>query len=254
MNYARRVRMTFAHELAHIVIPWHVGYGPESCTSDVSDSLEDNYVRTQENEARNFAGRLLLPYSELARAASGVSLQAFLDNLDRFEASAWATTLRLTQILRSGFIFGGNFTDSSQLDVLRTPGTRSVSLGEAQRSAVDEGTFTVGGRDVQWFQLTDAEVFAPSQDPRKPSEIIKSILFDVYPAKTTEERDGIFYSTQGMLGAALSQGVFDTPDALLRQARHRLKTGVEREIRSHVDWDAYVLKTVENRARKLGLL
>ena len=252
--YERRVRMTFAHELGHVVIPWHVGYGAESCDSDVVDRVGGDYVRTQEGEARNFAGRLLIPFTELKRAAAGRGLQDFFDDLDRFEASAWATAMRLTQVLRPGFVLTGNFRDPSTVDLLRSRGTRSMSVAEASSAAVDHGQFNVGGKVVDWYKFADTETFRRSTDQRRPSEIVRSILMDVFPDADEPIRTKMFQSVQGVLGSALGDGAFESADSLLRMARQRVNTKVDRAVREHPDWDAYILKTVENRANKLGIL
>jgi len=129
-----------------------------------------------------------------------------------------------------------------------------MSVAEARSAAVDHGQFNVGGRSVDWYAFAEAESFRPSSDLRRPSEIIRSILMDVFPEAEESIRTKMFQSIQGVLGSALGDGVFESADSLLRMARQRVNTKVDHAVRAHPDWDAYILKTVENRANKLSLL
>lgn len=254
-SFARRVRMTAAHELGHLVIPWHVGYGPEACSSDANGGHSVDYVSAQEAEARTFAGKLLLPHSQLLAAANGRSPGAFFEDLDRFEASPWATVLRMTQVLRPGFMFIGPVRDALQEDCFVSGGTRtSLTPAQARDLSVTSGTFVVGGREISWHLFADAEQFELPSDERRTSEILTSIIHDVHKGENSEGRTHLFRSYQGVMGSALSHGVFDTVNAVLRQARQAANTKIPLEVRSHPDWDTYVKKTVFNRARKLNLI
>lgn len=255
-GFARRVRMTAAHELGHFVLPWHVGYGPEACTDDGEPRKQGDYITKQEAEAREFAGKLLMPHSHLVATAEGRNLEDLFTGLDRYETSAWATCMRLAQVLRPGFMLVSAVRDPLNEDRFFSQGTRrSITVSQAKEFSVRSGTFTIGGKPITWFQFSKEESFLGSraEDPRRPSQILRQLLSEVYPGESSHELDARFRSYQGVLGSAMSHGHFDTPDAVLRQARQAVDTKIPCAVREHPDWEVYLQKTVANRAQRLGL-
>src|SRR6266567_4859385 len=70
--HAKRKRFTVAHELGHLVIPWHVG----SLACNWLESHGDSDITRQlEAEANRFASELLMParwVKEIIRTSSGI--------------------------------------------------------------------------------------------------------------------------------------------------------------------------------------
>lgn len=101
-QHSNRDRFTRAHELGHIMIPWHLGDVTLECEIDRLDPIG----RAAEREANDFASRVLVPDRFLARvmAASG-EVEVWLDALEECRISAHASLLALTRDLSAGFAF-----------------------------------------------------------------------------------------------------------------------------------------------------
>lgn len=54
-----RVRFTLAHELGHIIIPWHTGM--ISCNTDNVENINPGKYKDMENEANVFSSEILMP-------------------------------------------------------------------------------------------------------------------------------------------------------------------------------------------------
>lgn len=61
----KRQRFTLAHELGHIMIPWHLGTIVDHIDSDQNKSVTDNQYWINEREANLFASELLMPFDWL---------------------------------------------------------------------------------------------------------------------------------------------------------------------------------------------
>ena len=113
-----RQNFTLAHELGHVIIPWHTGnivshteiavIGEESIAdSENYDDIDYEY-RLIENEANRFAAEILIPTFWLSNMISG--LEAFkIDSLikeiiDKSGASKDTTLIKLFNVLPSGYV------------------------------------------------------------------------------------------------------------------------------------------------------
>jgi len=109
VTYIPRRRFTLAHELGHVIIPWHNG--------DTKCIAGENYIRvggkrlldTQELEANVFASELLMPYWWLEKEISehmGDSFKNLIEKVsNEANTSIMATFFALENALPSGNIF-----------------------------------------------------------------------------------------------------------------------------------------------------
>jgi hypothetical protein len=120
--HQKRQRFTLAHEIGHILIPWHlgnVGCSPEASSPDASE-----IERVCEAEANRFASELLLPADYVRNAISGANtIREIYHRLIAADASVGAATIALSQAMPPGHIYAE--PDASGRIVLsgRSPGT-----------------------------------------------------------------------------------------------------------------------------------
>ena len=105
-----RQRFTMAHELGHILIPWHVGavvidHLDTSGTRPPSNWTMDDW--TMENEANSFAAELLMPHSWIEQTVSSTTDLAEAHKRISFECqtSTLSAAIRLTQFLPKNIVY-----------------------------------------------------------------------------------------------------------------------------------------------------
>ncbi|MBB1428227.1 ImmA/IrrE family metallo-endopeptidase [Shewanella sp. SG44-2] len=102
----KRQRFTLAHEIGHVIIPWHTGTIFDLTTITQNDSSVDYWE--MEQEANSFATELLMPSNWI-----NVLTEGDLTNLSRIHktvvdtagVSDIAACLRLIQFLPPGYVF-----------------------------------------------------------------------------------------------------------------------------------------------------
>lgn len=118
---AKRRRFTLAHELGHILLPWHLAHDL-MCNADGEGKTDDEAansdptgfasaistkaleIRKQELEANAFAARVLVPQS-FVRSIEELSVPDMLERLEAAAVSAEAGIRALAESLPVGFVF-----------------------------------------------------------------------------------------------------------------------------------------------------
>lgn len=99
-----RQRFTLAHEIGHVLIPWHMGTIFDITENNFSNNIEYSDI---ESEANAFATELLMPSfwvkDLISKNEDIAELNEFIMN--KAEVSAIAATLRLRSYLPSGYVF-----------------------------------------------------------------------------------------------------------------------------------------------------
>jgi hypothetical protein len=100
-----RIRFTLAHELGHVLIPWHTG----SIVDEIEitrDHASQEYWQL-EGEANRFASELLMPTAWVEKQIEEwpLPLEATARVANGAEVSFQAATIKLLNCLGSGFIF-----------------------------------------------------------------------------------------------------------------------------------------------------
>ncbi|MFD9160611.1 ImmA/IrrE family metallo-endopeptidase [Streptomyces sp. NPDC059558] len=186
----RRMRFTLAHELGHVLLPWHV----ETIQCDVSKGGEveegqseaPNAIGvTQELQANTFASHLLVPRNFLSEIAPGyVDSPDVLARLAQANVSASAGVMALASHLPAGYVF----LVRGMPRMMRSSGTEipfswdgsldSLRVGLASTS-VRSGSLTHQDQYVEWFEFFQPERVGESSfdsDGRKSSEILSAVV------------------------------------------------------------------------------
>lgn len=253
-NYRRRERMTLAHELGHILIPWHIGYRLEECHQFGAVS-GTKHVQDQENEARAIAGRILMPSHLLYLLANDSSnLQDFFERLDEFEVSTWATLIRLTHVLRPGFTFHGDIRGDGDPFAMKSKGTGNAPFERVIDDADFRGAFRLNGREISWARVTGDSNWTQTTDRRTTFQILTEIASELNPGESDDLVAKSVRRIQGIISGGISHGSFTSVDDIYFQATQKARLDVPSEVREHPLWDTFVSRMVETRAMKLGLL
>lgn len=183
-NPPMRQRFTLAHELGHIVIPWHTGSIVDHV--DPAQAYEANDYWEMEDEANVFAGELLVPYVWLTKLLHGNSDLAKIHKIIAKECkvSLQVAAIRMIQILPKNIVYlveRSNVVEFSG----KTEGTIANTLeweSEFSENAYDycEEHFTasVEARNVHWWRLPGT-FESNATDTRGWSDILRAIIDDI---------------------------------------------------------------------------
>ena len=205
---ASRRTFTLAHEMGHLVIPWH--NGTHFCRVDGDLRLVDDLTREVESQANRFAAELLMPSSWIMNLVGSVSeLRELVEAVKSSGVSYHAASIRLIQLLPTGFLFVE--TDSDQ-NVVRAACSQDTWISRPQmgarfqRKEFDEvaeqsAIFKNGGSRLLWWKLAgNLKPPAVRRSAESSSELLRRICLeefgDTQAAKTAIMR------IHGVIGAA----------------------------------------------------
>ena len=177
-DHPTRQRFTLAHELGHLLLPWHLG-GAFACDT-ATDHPDFSPAANFEPEANRFAAELLLPSAWLDALISSrhdEKVGNLVRNVLDAGVSTWVASFRLTERLPRGHVFA--VVDSGDGKVVLSGETRGTGIGappqgvqldrdrlDSFASEVEE--VEVGSRRVIWWTYRgQADNFtAPEGDSR----------------------------------------------------------------------------------------
>ncbi len=180
-NAPLRRRFTEAHELGHIVIPWHKG--------TIIDHLDSEYVESNgdywlfEEEANQFAAELLMPSPWLATLIESTPnlSKAHKRVCERCEVSAIAASRQLGSLLPKNIVYicekdgEVEFSGRTNGTLANVPAWHTTLDSELFAYATDHYVSTLGLRRLHWWTLPD-KVHEVSSDSRSWREILDAIV------------------------------------------------------------------------------
>jgi Zn-dependent peptidase ImmA (M78 family) len=215
LNPPLRRRFTEAHELGHIIIPWHKGTIVDHL--DPSHPVARDDYWTFEDEANQFAAELLMPSAWMQAAIDGEHDLAALHRSvsSNCRVSALAASRRLATMLPKNIAFicekGGEveFSGRTELTLANVPAWGTAFNRGLYKHAKRHYSTTLGVRSFHWWVFPD-EVAATAADERPWREILNQIVDDIGIA--VDDRSRFKMSVNGVLSAANS--------AVKQQGRH----------------------------------
>lgn len=250
-----RRRFTLAHEIGHIVIPWHTGTIIDEI--DAPRSKEKSQYLEMEAEANKFAAELLMPSRWMAglseRSDHAAGLMHSVHQIA--EVSFPAAFLRTVKFGKPGFI-GAEVRDGVIIRSVRTPGTNSLApeaftlVQNVYMPAAYEPSI-VHGSDTQYYWWETREVLPdPGGDLSQWRVILDEVLLEIpaeFRAKTRS-------SVNAIIGRAIGREPKGAPVARIYkqgmeaiQNRERESTWVK-SVLSHSKFKDYVLARARERA------
>jgi IrrE N-terminal-like domain len=253
-----RKRFTLAHELGHVLIPWHRGSLYDDFSMFDADTQFDRWE--MEGEANRFASELLMP-STWASAVlqSADSFGAAVSSVqDTADVSTIASVIRLVGLAPPNHLFAYCDSDGVVLNAGRSLGTVANSPAWNQeldpdylnRNATDRGEILVGSSCLHWWRLADAVALSPTSDSREWREILNEILNDLNYLYS--DRHHTQQSINGIIGSTNSRMRTNAPEELLAALIQRFDSkiaegGVFLELPHHPKFRDFL-------ARRVGML
>lgn len=180
-----RKRFTLAHELGHIIIPWHTGTIISHTDAESDANLEWEY-RSMEGEANRFAAELLMPSKWLNNCyANKPNIQNLISKtLELCKTSLEATLIKIFNEITESVIC---FELSGTHEISKTFLTKSAPKSRYDNGdTLDDNPFTIPAR-ISTFQINRRQFKAWEFDslpeiqetnPKQWREILDEILND----------------------------------------------------------------------------
>jgi len=253
---ARRV-FTLAHELGHLVIPWH--FGTHFCQVDGEARLVDDLTREVESQANRFAGEVLMPEAWVKQLITSVAgLENLVEGVKSAGVSYLAASIRLIKILGSGFTFVEVDSQNLVVRALASPQTwiplpqvgSRLAKDQINSLAEEKASFTSSSSRILWWRLS--EKIAPPEvafGTETSSELISRICLEVLHDQARAKK--AIMTINGVIGAANGANRIDCDQDLFTVLKHRFLG--RREIAAviaHKSFDHFLARRAEELMRK----
>ncbi len=252
----KRQLFTLAHELGHIIIPWHLG----TIIDDIySQSYKDFIYSQLEQEANRFAAELLMPFDWLVRNMEKCNGDyALLHSTIAISSgvSDHAAAIRLTDTLpqniiyvavKSGFVLHSGCTAKTHA----FPQKAIEIFNENPYPYVDSHTkYQTNSCCYHWWKISD-EVEVSSEDKREWREILDKIVNDINPslegaAYYKKSINGIIAHANGIVKLRGNHNINSVTSACI----NRLRRPELQDLTTHPDFEIFVKAKVADLFNK----
>lgn len=200
-----RLYFTLAHELGHIIIPWHIGTIADNISVVDQEDYEYYFL---EQEANQFAAEILMPSDWILNEYQSKEDLAALHNLihKKCNVSYHAAAIRMIQLLPSNIIY---IAEESK-NIAHSGKTQDTSAGLPDAGNLyrkgmfpytkTESTLAITGTNYHWIELSST-IAITSNDARTWREILNTIVDDIMPHEDPKKYK---MSINGIVAAANS--------------------------------------------------
>lgn len=252
-----RQRFTLAHEIGHIIIPWHTGTIIDDI--DAPRSNERSKYREMEAEANRFAAELLMPTSwAIGLSERSDHVAGLMHTIHQVaEVSLPAAFLKAAKLGKSGFV-GAEVREGIITRSVRTsetnsrPPERNMSVADVVMPAAYDPEI-IRGKDVSYYWWKIREFLEdPGGDIREWRDILEEILIGIpaeFRAKTRASVNAIIGAAIGKEPKGASITVIYKRGMEAAQNRESESTWVRYTI-SHARFKEYILARSRDRSGK----
>lgn len=243
-----RERFTMAHELGHLLLPWHL----PNANCAVKEGALDLPVFSLEEEADVFASCLLVPDAWLLEQVHrcGDDMSQLLRVLNAAEVSTAAAIQALRRYLLAGWVF----VSYGERSIIATRGTRLPDVPADQVMAVlaaecyAKGEASLNGFPVYWYRMVEP-LSLPQKDAadaRTDHQILLDAIAMIEPE--SKRHNPIAQSANGKVGGSLREAAGRPAEETFQAVRHRCEQWEHAELLEQPDfllWLAQRSRAVE---------
>ncbi len=250
-----RQRFTLAHEIGHVIIPWHIGDIVDDLNA--ANSPSNSRYRRLEAEANRFAAELLMPSSWTERICNEVEhlRGAVITVAEVARVSLVASALRVLQKGPPGYVIA--YTKESLIELIgQTGGTKAVlpkqvaSVDSLKMTAFEPPQIYPKGKNAI-FVWKELETVAP---PGCPPDDWRTLLANILESFPTERRKALQNQLNAIVGYRIGKHLKGTDveviyKDILKAFEHRTDHNQDIQIaRKHQDFEGYIIARVYERA------
>lgn len=245
-----RKKFTLAHELGHIIIPWHIG----TIVSHIDPKGSDFKYREMEQEANSFAAELLMPTDWILAHEEGLmSFEPFINQiLESTGVSRDAVLIKIFNILNIPIACAQTDKDGRVIKMHLTSSApkcnfvEGVNLNETEifTNNHTHEAFALGDRFYKSWIFQDIKI--EENDNRPWREIIQQILAETYQENSLKSINSILANA---FQRNKSKTVPEIHSLVLRafEGRRELATVI-----NHPLFNQYIFKRVDELISKLA--
>jgi Zn-dependent peptidase ImmA (M78 family) len=258
-----RKRFTLAHEIGHILIPWHVGTIVDDI--DVSEGSSDSSYWELEGEANRFAAELLMPQWWLREITNRYKNPCEMLSVikEHADVSVDAALIRLVSALMPGYLYALVNEEGFVVSSGRSEGTlvgrlergSFVDLRVAFQASDARWCMPFRGGTCIWWRFSREQALPKISDGRKWREILNNILDDLNIAEpnlesTRQTINAIVAYANSMVSNDLRlKNLPKTPEAIYSAAMQRFESRMRdnpilQEAVYHPEFAAYLAQRV----------
>jgi len=209
-----RMNFTMAHELGHVLIPWHMGTMADSLKYSAiihPDLLHEWGYKEQEGEANRFASELLMPREWVWKQESEIKNLSDLHKkiADTCQVSMMASSFRMLDILNQRAIMCLCDSDANVITSGRTQSCYAYPPGRGDK--VRKNQFTEAETYIRlahsenqvyhWWGFTNNQKLEANLSGKEWRELLKQILKETV---AKENLDATKRALSGIIGSANS--------------------------------------------------
>lgn len=207
--HQNRITFTLAHELGHILIPWHAGTFACSPVESISrHPIEALIHRDMETEANRFASEFLMPTAIIRKVFDASNdINEVIVWAANAKISSIAASIKLSKALPSGFLMVEIAPNQIVLKSNRTAGTFMDAPIVGKRlimKAFNELGATItkvqtSSSEILWIDTRSCKLSHPKLHPNADSRIIiKEIIDDLGCKDCRPSINGVIGAANGM--------------------------------------------------------
>lgn len=252
-----RSKFTLAHELGHVIIPWHIGTIVDNIYQTSVHSQIQYFI--QEQEANSFAAEILMPARWMEQLITEKIDLAELHNLIKNQAdvSAQAAAIRILNFMPKNVFYVAT-ENSIVVHSSRSNGSNlllpenNIQFDKYNIQYVENYTHTTQkGIVYHWYKLNNEIEINSDNDLRTWREILDSIILEIYPpnehAKIKQSINGILASANDTL--IRSNESYDIP-SLTSTCIFRINRSDFETFCRHKDFELFISKRVRDFVNK----
>lgn len=271
-----RQRFTLAHELGHIVMPWH--FGTFACVTAIGNSYVTSNLTSEqiEAEANRFAGEILIPTewckNEASRLKNKIN-EIFVSIQRCCQVSPEAAFFGLSRALPAYYLLALSESESKRVIYLtksvdtkvdfpiikteedrhgRKIHNRNLTISELDIHVKDhtsKGSYIDGARyELRWWAFDYSSDFNSSFNKTHSKILLKKIIDDVYSNESLPKQKSLLQSVNGVAATVNSRGNHKNPAELYSSMKQNFQGRMELQAAcSHKDFQDYL----KNKATEL---
>ena len=253
----KRQTFTLAHELGHVIIPWHIG----TIVDDIyNQSYKDYQYSILEQEANRFAAELLMPsdwvlvkYIKLKKNLS--ELQSLI--VDKTGVSDQAGAIKMISLLPKDISYcaveNGKVLHSGSTNRTNAfPHQIGSNFNKNLYPYIDNHfIYSSGTIEYHWWKLSSKITLSTNHnDKRTWREILDNIIEDIAPEgddkKFKSSINGIVAHANGKIKQEKDYSI----DTVVSAVIYRLRREDMKDFTSHRDFEIFVTRKVESMFNK----
>jgi Zn-dependent peptidase ImmA (M78 family) len=256
-GFPNRIRFTLAHELGHVLIPWHLGSIVDSTQLPPPEDPFDDYWYL-EAEASRFASELLMPSSWVKSIIEEEKYDVHKITeqvVNEADVSSQAATIKIKDTISPGYLFAALTEDNHVIFSGRSEGTLASPPTWGEQIAPDklfafcqtQHQFEVNGFRYHWW-VFDKNIPVP----RSATLSDWRELLDQIVAETgipLSKRAKVKQSLNGIIAYANSRviGKNRTPESLYSAVLQRIHGHREfNKIINHPKFDSFIYSKINS--------